>query len=223
MRGGGAAKLGGQGGISAASGGMAPQSARPDRLPAVWEQQQATDSVTDLETQAVTDEQNQSAAQTQQSPTLKAVNPPANARYGAARAEIRGKINAGSASATHWTISPAGRLLRMTGGSPGPWMMSSKPETTPPAQWTEASVGRGVVFRAVAVVGANVWAGGSGKQFFYSRDDGIHWKRVTGRWQGDVTSIRFSDPRHGEMGTSAGERWVTVDGGEHWSEAGSAP
>ncbi len=157
-------------------------------------------------------QQNEADAQTRPSLTMKpAGGPQTNPPYGAPRAAISSKSNPYRYTASRWTISSAGRLQKLssaTGGS---------------SQSTDAAVGRDVVFRAVAVIGTHVWVGGSGHQLFYSRDDGTHWTRVMGDWQGDITSMRFGDFSHGELTTSAGERWTTVDGGEHWSDAGSAP
>ncbi len=78
-----------------------------------------------------------------------------------------------------------------------------------------------VVFRAVAAINPEIWAGGSGAMLFHSIDSGIHWIRVlpaeTGAaLTGDITAIEFSDAQHGRIATSAGELWITADDGQTW-------
>jgi photosystem II stability/assembly factor-like uncharacterized protein len=76
-------------------------------------------------------------------------------------------------------------------------------------------------FRALAAFGTEVWAGGSAAMLYHSGDSGDHWTRVLPSsagvsLTGDVTSIEFSDPRHGAITTSSGERWITSDAGQTW-------
>lgn len=220
-----AAKSAGSGGANAGavSGGIAPQMAGARRQTGVAEQPPPADSQAVLQAQAATESQDAAAPQTEQSQTLQAAGSQPKARN-VARPGILDKSSAASHSSARWTISATGHLQRLVAGTSGTLAMSSQPETARgDARWTDVAVGRNVVFRAVAAIGPNVWAGGSGHQIFYSHDDGIHWKRVPGQWQGDVTSIRLRDVLHGELQTTAGERWMTRDGGEHWSEAGRAP
>jgi hypothetical protein len=78
-----------------------------------------------------------------------------------------------------------------------------------------------LVFRAVAAIGSEVWAGGSGATLYHSGDSGAHWTRVlpssaAAAVTGDITAIEFSDPQHGRIATSAGEFWITDDGGQTW-------
>ena len=77
------------------------------------------------------------------------------------------------------------------------------------------------VFRAVAAEGLEVWAGGSGGMLYHSADGGELWTRVQPAadgvvLKGDITSIQFSDPHHGTVGTSSSELWITSDGGQSW-------
>jgi hypothetical protein len=79
----------------------------------------------------------------------------------------------------------------------------------------------GLVLRAVAAIGSEVWAGGSGATLYHSGDSGAHWTRVLPSSAavavtGDITGIEFSDPQHGRITTSAGEFWITGDGGQTW-------
>jgi hypothetical protein len=76
-------------------------------------------------------------------------------------------------------------------------------------------------FRALAAFGTEVWAGGSAAMLYYSGDSGAHWTRVIPSsagvsLTGDVTRIEFSDPRHGAITTSGGDRWITPDAGQTW-------
>jgi hypothetical protein len=78
-----------------------------------------------------------------------------------------------------------------------------------------------VIFRAVAAVGPEVWAGGSSAMLYHSLDSGSHWTRVVpleanGALTGDILSIEFLDPQHGTVATSAGEVWLTSDDGQVW-------
>lgn len=77
-------------------------------------------------------------------------------------------------------------------------------------------------FRALTAFGTEVWAGGSAAMLYHSGDSGAHWTRVLPSSSGvpltgNVTSIEFSDPRHGTITTSSGERWITPDAGQTWS------
>ncbi len=77
------------------------------------------------------------------------------------------------------------------------------------------------VFRAVAALGSEVWAGGSSAVLYHSADAGAHWTKVQPSQPdailtGDVTSIQFSDASNGAVITSNAERWITNDAGETW-------
>jgi len=77
------------------------------------------------------------------------------------------------------------------------------------------------VFRAVTAAGLEVWAGGIGGLLYHSTDGGEHWTRLQPAadgvvLKGDITSLQFSDPQHGIVGTSSSEMWTTSDGGKSW-------
>jgi hypothetical protein len=85
---------------------------------------------------------------------------------------------------------------------------------------TQRSVSQ--VFRAVSAQGPEVWAGGSAATLYHSSDSGAQWTRVLpsssgAALTGDITSIEFSDLRHGRIVTSAGEVWITADDGQSWT------
>jgi hypothetical protein len=79
------------------------------------------------------------------------------------------------------------------------------------------------VFRAVAVNGLDVWAGGSAGALFHSVDAGDHWTRIfplagSTRLTADITAIQFSDPEHGTVTTATSEVWATADAGASWQK-----
>jgi hypothetical protein len=79
------------------------------------------------------------------------------------------------------------------------------------------------VFRAVAAMGTEVWAGGSTGALFHSSDGGNHWTRVVPLFAGstltgDVVTLEFSDPQHGKITTSTPEVWTTTDAGLTWQK-----
>ena len=107
---------------------------------------------------------------------------------------------------TRWEITEGGQLQR--------W--------TPGAQWTRVLADQPVSFKVVAVVGSEVWTGGSDGALFHSTDGGEHWTRVAlvanGQpAQGNIRSIRFDTPAAGQVTTDSGETWSTSDGGKTWS------
>ena len=80
-----------------------------------------------------------------------------------------------------------------------------------------------LVFRALAVTGPDVWAGGSQGVLYHSLDSGNHWAQVFPSssgvtLSGDIVSLVFSDARHGAITTSSGETWTTVDQGQTWQK-----
>jgi photosystem II stability/assembly factor-like uncharacterized protein len=87
--------------------------------------------------------------------------------------------------------------------------------------WTRVLADSPAGFRAVTVVGDNVWAGGSGGALFHSEDAGLHWKKVSLPESNDappaIVSIHFDDQQHGVISTDNGSRWSTNDGGTTWS------
>ena len=153
-------------------------------------------------------------------------------------------------STPHWTISSAGILQRSLDGGktwqdvnvmnvtakPGLYAGSmqmanvsndreskkvakklanekaAKPETAPTP-----------IFRAVAAIGNEVWAGASGGLLYHSADAGTLWTSIILSTQGvtlsgDIIRIEFSDPLHGKITTSTSETWTTADGGQSWQK-----
>jgi len=79
----------------------------------------------------------------------------------------------------------------------------------------------GLVFRALAAMGAEVWVGGSQAMLYYSLDSGLHWTRVlpteaSTLLTGDVVSVELSDAEHARVSTSTDEIWITADHGQTW-------
>jgi hypothetical protein len=80
-----------------------------------------------------------------------------------------------------------------------------------------------LVFRAVAVNGMSVWAGGSNGALYHSRDAGSHWTQVVpasagAGLTGDIIGLDFSDAKHGRVRTSNSEIWITLDEGHTWQK-----
>ena len=88
--------------------------------------------------------------------------------------------------------------------------------------WTRAFANQAITFRAVSVLGGDVWAGGNGGALFHSGDGGQHWSKVSlatssGTETGAIVSIQFDDPQHGAVITESGWRYRTSDGGITWT------
>jgi hypothetical protein len=112
---------------------------------------------------------------------------------------------------TQWEVTPSG-VLQRSHDSGRTW------ERVNP----EPNLGKaGLFFGALAANGLNVWAGGSAGALYHSVDGGDHWTRATlpssdATPGGDIISIQFADPQHGEIVSSTGELWTTSDGGRSW-------
>jgi photosystem II stability/assembly factor-like uncharacterized protein len=83
------------------------------------------------------------------------------------------------------------------------------------------SVASGLVFRAVAALGPEVWVGGKAGALYHSSDQGTHWTQIKPTANGaaltaDIVGIDFSDAQHGKLTTSEGKIWTTSDGGASW-------
>lgn len=105
------------------------------------------------------------------------------------------------AAAARWSISNDGEVqVSHTGGAP----------------WTTVAIAKGVRFRAVAAVGANVWAGGSGGALYHSTDGGATWVRVEIGTSEDIVRVTFKDAQHGTATGASGAQWTTEDGGQSW-------
>ena len=102
---------------------------------------------------------------------------------------------------SHWRISKAGGLERSFADS----------------DWTPVSVGNGVVFRVISIVGNVVWAGGANGALYVSRDGGTNWAPIKLGTTSDVVSVHFDDEVNGKIQTADGRTWKTADGGSSWT------
>jgi hypothetical protein len=121
-----------------------------------------------------------------------------------ARTEGKKKL----APPTRWMLSNDGDLLRSTDAG---------------RNWQAVPFAGNVTFRAVAVIGPNVWVGGRGGALYYSPDDGSQWQGLTPSADGatliqDITALTFSDAQHGSLTTAGGQTWTTSDGGRSWQK-----
>jgi photosystem II stability/assembly factor-like uncharacterized protein len=108
-----------------------------------------------------------------------------------------------------WTISPDGKIQRSADGG---------------KSWENVGVDDKVEFRAVQSNGKEIWAGGTGGALYNSSDGGATWTRVRlalGSLPSTeaIVSINCSssDPQHITVKTASGLKWISDDGGEHWS------
>ncbi len=108
---------------------------------------------------------------------------------------------------SQWRITDKGRLERSQVGG----------------NWTQVLADQPIRFRAVAVVGNDVWAGGNNGALFHSVDAGEHWNQVTlgadGHTEtGAVVSIHFDTVSQGSIRTETGSTWTTSDRGQSWNK-----
>jgi len=125
-----------------------------------------------------------------------------------------------------WAVSSSGGLQRSFDGG-ATWQDVSvgandyKNQNTKMKMSKKEPANSGPVFRAVAALGPEVWAGGSGAMLYHSLDSGNNWTRVmpseaSASLSGDVVGMEFSDAQHGRIVTSTGEAWLTRDDGQTW-------
>ncbi len=109
-------------------------------------------------------------------------------------------------TAPRWTLSADGQVQRTFDGS----------------AWQTVAIAPGVIFTAIAGMGREVWAGGSGGALFHSLDGGTTWMRVIPVQdmrvlKDDIVAVSFTDRQHGTIHTAGAEFWHTSDAGEHWT------
>jgi len=129
-----------------------------------------------------------------------------HAKSPSARLSMSPSVAQRAVTPSTWRISSDGQLEHFTQGA-----------------WTRALADEPTVFRAVAVVGNSVWAGGSSSTLLHSSDAGQHWDHValppTGHQESDsIVSIRFEDSQHGIIATQSGQVFATSDGGANWAK-----
>ncbi|MGI9103534.1 MAG: zf-HC2 domain-containing protein [Terriglobales bacterium] len=89
--------------------------------------------------------------------------------------------------------------------------------------WQKVTIiGSAPVFRAIAALDGEVWAGGAAGALYHSVDHGANWLRIEPAAGEDVLSanilrINFVDRAHGTVVTSNGETWSTSDAGASWT------
>ena len=109
---------------------------------------------------------------------------------------------------SRWTISPQGKLQR-----------SADQGKT----WQDVPVAGHTKFRAVSVLGLDLWVGGDAGLLYHSRDGGVIWTQVKPAYQGhtlggDIVRVDFPDPQHGQLTTAAHQVWTTSDAGLTWQK-----
>ena len=137
-----------------------------------------------------------------------------------------------------WTVTSAGGLQRsfdrgntwqdvnvnavVAGGSMS-YTVAAKTARAKEKLADKKAASPAVVFRAVAAIGAEVWAGGNGGALYHSSDSGSAWTRVApsadgAALTGDIIGVEFFDAQHGKITTSTGELWSTADTGQTWQK-----
>jgi photosystem II stability/assembly factor-like uncharacterized protein len=109
------------------------------------------------------------------------------------------------AAPARWRAAADGSLERLAAGG-----------------WESVPVAAGVTFRAVSVIGFDVWAGGNAGALYHSSDGGQRWERLRPRagetvLSADITRIEFTDALQGRVTTGNGEIWTTSDAGRTWT------
>ena len=148
-----------------------------------------------------------------------------------------GKAKAGSAAQLQTADAAGGRLAKkqladtdtkisvLAAGSR--WALSSQGQlqrsTDDGNTWEPVPVVENVTFRALSAFGNNIWVGGLAGMLYHSSDAGTHWTQVRPAANevmltGDIVSLRFADPQHGQLSTSTNETWITTDAGRTWSK-----
>ncbi len=144
----------------------------------------------------------------------KAKEPQPKSQNGVASGAIGGLVAYSSApehrqmSLPRWTVSSDGALQRSFDGG---------------ATWETVPVEKDVIFRTVSVVGDSVWAGGARGLLYHSANAGRLWTRIQlsandTRLTGDIATVEFTDPQHGQVTTTSGETWLTADAGQTWQK-----
>ena len=89
--------------------------------------------------------------------------------------------------------------------------------------WSRVLADQTSAFRAVSVIGNDVWAGGNDGMLFHSADGGVHWNRLSipsasGTETVTIVSIRFDAAQHGVVVADTGASYSTTDGGVTWTK-----
>jgi len=121
--------------------------------------------------------------------------------------ESRAELNRAVDLTPRWNLSSEGMLQRSFDAG---------------RTWQKVPVGESAVFRAMFVVGPEIWVGGNGGSLYHSSDSGQHWAQMKPAVNGesltaDIVGIKFADARHGKFTTSNHETWTTSDAGQSWT------
>jgi len=87
--------------------------------------------------------------------------------------------------------------------------------------WHKVSVAHGVIFRALSVLGSQIWVGGNRGSLYHSSDSGLTWTKIVPSTADatltvDISHVEFSDGNTGTVSTTNGETWSTSDSGTTW-------
>ena len=149
----------------------------------------------------------QSDSQATRSQAMKAMSTPGETqRKTATLPHSPSAFDSAAPARPQWRISPAGEVQRALAGSD--WQTVLAPAHTR--------------FHVLAVVGNDVWAGGSEASLFHSVDGGANWTRVALPTNEPatptITRITFDDALNGTVDADNATTWATADGGRTWSQ-----
>ena len=86
--------------------------------------------------------------------------------------------------------------------------------------WMPVAVAPDTHFRALAISGSDVWAGGDHLRLFHSADNGLNWTEVQLPAGADrehaIAHIRIDSPQQLTVEDEAGGLWTTSDAGATW-------
>jgi hypothetical protein len=112
----------------------------------------------------------------------------------------------GGPAAALWSVTSEGKVQRSVDAGRSFTTIEIAPQT---------------VFRAVATLGNDVWAGGTSGRLYHSTDAGATWEPVSIQQNGAVLketiiAVQLNDAQHLTVTTESGAHWASDDGGHHW-------
>lgn len=118
----------------------------------------------------------------------------------------QGLMSKRRAVSAQWSISTTGKVQRSEDGR---------------KTWEDVRIADGVIFRVIAAVGKDVWAGGTAGALYHSIDGGLVWSRVNVSSAEipvaeTIVGIQLRPPLGVSVTLASGQQWVTEDGGQQW-------
>ncbi len=142
----------------------------------------------------------------------------------AASGPVTDTVGASAGSGFSGTVGPA-TLTSTVQSSVIRWTLSDgrlRRSTDAGHSWEDVPVDQNANFRALSVMGDELWVGGRQGALYHSPDNGIHWVRVVPSsgnesLQEDVVRLEFADADHGKVITP-NSQWRTNNCGATWEK-----